>query len=130
MADAAGDGARTRRGRSATWPTSFMSWAMPAEAHHYTEQALEYAASHEVHTYASYVATTLAWLRLRRGDWDEAERITHSELERGITVVQLLAKTVLAELAVRRGDDDARDRAGRPRGARPTAPREPQRLCR
>ena len=105
----------------------FMSWAMPAEAHHYTEQALEYAASHEVHTYVSYVRTARAWLLLRRGDWDEAERITHSELERGITVVQLLAKTVLAELAVRRGDDDARDRVA-DLAAHADRAAEPQRL--
>ena len=32
------------------------------------------------------------------------------EIERGMTVPQLLAKTVLAELAVRRGDDDAAER--------------------
>ena len=63
-----------------------------------------------MHTYVSYVPTALAWMQLREGDWDEAERITHGEIERGITVVQLLAKTVLAELAVRRGDQDAGDR--------------------
>ena len=87
-----------------------MSWARPEPALRYAEQALAYAESHEVHTYVSYVTTALAWMHLRKGDWDEAERITHGEIERGITVVQLLAKTVLAELAVRRGDQDAGDR--------------------
>jgi DNA-binding CsgD family transcriptional regulator/tetratricopeptide (TPR) repeat protein len=87
-----------------------MSWARPEPALRYAEQALAYAERHEVHTYVSYVNTALAWMRLRNGDWDEAERITHGEIERGITVVQLLAKTVLAELAVRRGDQDAGDR--------------------
>jgi DNA-binding CsgD family transcriptional regulator/tetratricopeptide (TPR) repeat protein len=87
-----------------------MSWARPEPALRYAEQALAYADRHEVHTYVSYVSTALAWMRLRSGDWDEAERITHGEIERGITVVQLLAKTVLAELAVRRGDQDAGDR--------------------
>ena len=87
-----------------------MSWALPETALRYAEQALAYADSHEVHTYVSYVTTVLAWLRLRKGDWDEAERVTHGEIERGITVVQLLTKTVLAELAVRRGDADAADR--------------------
>ena len=48
----------------------------------------------------------IAWLRLRAGEWDEAERLTRREMESGI-VVRLLAKTVLAELAVRRGDPDA-----------------------
>ena len=87
-----------------------MTWGLPGPGQSYAEQALAYASVHEVHMYASYVRTLLAWLRLRSGDWDEAERITHGEIERGITVVQLLAKTVLAELAVRRGDIDAADR--------------------
>ena len=51
--------------------------------------------------------TTMAWLRLRAGEWDEAERITQNEIDKNITVIQLLAQTVLAELAVRRGDADA-----------------------
>ena len=87
-----------------------MSWARPEPGLRYAEQALAYAENHEVHTYVSYVRTALAWMRLRQGEWDEAERMTHSEIERGITVVQLLAKTVLAELAVRRGDQDGGDR--------------------
>ena len=33
----------------------------------YAEQALAYAEEHEVHTLASYVATMIAWLRLRAG---------------------------------------------------------------
>src|SRR5262249_27088338 len=40
------------------------------------------------------------------GEWDEAERLTRREIESGM-VVRLLAKTVLAELAIRRGDPDA-----------------------
>jgi DNA-binding CsgD family transcriptional regulator/tetratricopeptide (TPR) repeat protein len=87
-----------------------MSWAQPEPALRYAQQALAYAEEHEVHTYVSYVTTVLAWLRLRSGDWDEAERITLGEVERGITVVQLLARTVLTELAVRRGDPDAAER--------------------
>ena len=87
-----------------------MTWGLPEPGRQYAEQALRYATEHEVHMYASYVTTLLAWFRLRSGDWDEAERITHGEMERGITVVQLLTKTVLAELAVRRGDQDAGDR--------------------
>jgi DNA-binding CsgD family transcriptional regulator/tetratricopeptide (TPR) repeat protein len=87
-----------------------MSWGMPEAALRYEREALAYAETYEVHTYVSYVTTGLAWLRLRSGDWDEAERVTQGEVERGITVVQLLAKTVLAELAVRRGDADARNR--------------------
>jgi DNA-binding CsgD family transcriptional regulator/tetratricopeptide (TPR) repeat protein len=84
-----------------------MSWGDPRAAQRHAERALAYAERHEVHAYVSYVKTLLAWMRLRAGDWGEAERITRGEVERGITVVQLLAKTVLTELAVRRGDGDA-----------------------
>ncbi len=84
-----------------------MTWARPREAVRHARRALAYAEQHEVHAYVSYVSTGLAWMRMRAGEWDEAERITRGELERGITVVQLLAKTVLTELAVRRGDQDA-----------------------
>ena len=87
-----------------------MSWAKPEPALRYAQQALAYAERYEVHGYVSYVTTLLAWLRLRAGDWDEAERITRGEIERGITVVQLLAQTVLAELAIRRGDPDGPER--------------------
>ena len=87
-----------------------MSWALPEPAARYARRAVAYAETYEVHTYVSYVTTGLAWMRLRKGDWGEAERITQGEVERGITVVQLLAKTVLAELAVRRGDPDAAER--------------------
>ena len=84
-----------------------MTWALPDPGQRYAEQALEYAREHEVHMYSSYVTTLLAWYRLRSGEWEEAERIAYGEVERGIPVVQLLTKTVLAELAVRRGDQDA-----------------------
>ena len=84
-----------------------MTWARPREAVRHARRALAYAEQHEVHAYVSYVSTGLAWMRMRAGEWAEAERITRGELERGITVVQLLAKTVLTELAVRRGDQDA-----------------------
>lgn len=87
-----------------------MSWAKPEPALRYAQQALAYAERYEVHAYVSYVTTAMAWMRLRAGEWDEAERVTRGEIERGITVVQLLAKTVLAELAVRRGDPDAGER--------------------
>ena len=78
--------------------------------------------------YVSYVTTGLAWLRLRSGDWDEAERVTRGEVERGITVVQLLAKTVLAELAVRRGDPDAYERVA-DLAAHADRAAEPQRMA-
>lgn len=60
---------------------------------------------------SSYAATVIAWLRLRAGEWDEAERLTRREMESGV-VVRLIAKTVMAELAVRRGDAHAAERLG------------------
>ncbi len=86
---------------------ALMLWVEPGAALRYAEQALAYAHGHEIHALASYNATMIAWLRLRAGEWDEAERLTRGEIERGSSVPQLLAKTVLTELAVRRGDPDA-----------------------
>ncbi len=82
-------------------------WVRPGPALAYAEQALAYAEEHEVHILVSYAALICAWLRLRAGEWDEAERVARAELEAGRTVTQLLARTVLTELAVRRGDPDA-----------------------
>jgi DNA-binding CsgD family transcriptional regulator/tetratricopeptide (TPR) repeat protein len=109
VADAAGEREEAVRALGNLGFTLFY-WARPEPAAVYLEQALGYARDHEVHHLASYLATTQAWVRLRAGAWDEAERMTRSEIERGITVPQLLAKTVLAELAVRRGDADADER--------------------
>jgi len=89
---------------------TFMFWVQPDKALQQAERGLSYAQEHEVHNLASYLATTTAWLRFRAGDWDEGERVALRESERGYAVPQLLANTVLAELAVRRGDADAAER--------------------
>jgi hypothetical protein len=107
-----------------------MSWARPEPALRYAQRALDYAETYEVHTYVSYVKTGIAWMRLRNGQWDEAERTARSEIARGMTIVQLLANTVLAELAelaVRRGDADALDRVA-DLEAHASRAGEPQRL--
>ena len=109
VADAAGDRHEAVRALI-NLGYSLMCWVQPDASRRTLERALAYAEEHEVHALASYAATTLAWLRLRAGDWDEAESITRRELERAVTVPQLLAKTVLADLAVRRGDPDAGER--------------------
>ncbi|MGH3037865.1 MAG: hypothetical protein ACRDLZ_00395 [Gaiellaceae bacterium] len=109
VADAAGDRHEATRAL-VNVGYSLMCWARPEAASRYTKQALAYAEEHEVDTLSPYTATMAAWLRLRAGDWVEAERAIREEIERGSTVAQLLAKTVLAELAVRRGDPDASDR--------------------
>jgi ATP/maltotriose-dependent transcriptional regulator MalT len=82
----------------------------PEQALRYAQQGLAYAQEHEVITLRPYLATIVAWLRLRAGEWDEAERIVRAEIARETTVPQILARTVLADLAIRRGDEDAPDR--------------------
>jgi DNA-binding CsgD family transcriptional regulator/tetratricopeptide (TPR) repeat protein len=109
MADAAGEREDATRALG-NLGFVLLSWARPVQALSYYRRALAYADRHEVHTYVSYGTTALAWLRMKEGDWDEAERITRGEVERGMTIVQLLAQTVLTELAVRRGDPDAPER--------------------
>jgi DNA-binding CsgD family transcriptional regulator/tetratricopeptide (TPR) repeat protein len=109
VADAAGDRYEATRALG-TLGYSLMCWVQPEPANRYLQQALAYGQEHEVHNLVSYVATAVAWLRLRAGEWDEAEQVIRSEIQKGITVTQLLAKTVLAELAVRRGDPDASER--------------------
>ena len=107
---------------------ALMSWAQPQPAVQYARQALAYAEQNEVHNLASYVAITLAWLQLRAGEWEEAEAITRGESEKSISVAQLVATTVLAELAVRRGDPDASERLA-DLAARAVRASEPQRLA-
>jgi DNA-binding CsgD family transcriptional regulator/tetratricopeptide (TPR) repeat protein len=109
VADAAGDGHEATRAL-ANLSFNLLTFVQPAESRRRAEAALEYAEAHEVHTIASYLAAAIGWLRLRAGEWEDAEHIARCEVDRGIDVAQLLAKTVLAELAVRRGDPDANDR--------------------
>jgi DNA-binding CsgD family transcriptional regulator/tetratricopeptide (TPR) repeat protein len=107
---------------------ALMSWAQPEPAVRHARQALAYAERNEVHNLASYVAITLAWLQLRAGEWEEAEAITQGESEKSISVAQLVARTVLTELAVRRGDPDAAERLAE-LAAQAVRASEPQRLA-
>ncbi len=109
VADAAGDRQEATRALGNLGFT-LMWWMEPDEALRYEQQALAYAQEYEAHNLGSYLHTMVAWLRLRAGDWDEAERAAQADVGQGASVVQLLAKTVLAELAVRRGDPDAAER--------------------
>jgi len=111
IADAAGDRHEAARAL-VNLSYTLMLWARPEEALVHAEHALDYAEQHEIQTLAAYIATTIAWLRLRAGEWDEAEQVALREIERASTVTQLLAKTVSTELAVRRGDPDAGARLG------------------
>jgi DNA-binding CsgD family transcriptional regulator/tetratricopeptide (TPR) repeat protein len=109
VADAAGDPHEATRALVNLGYT-LMLWGRADAALPHARRALEYADRHDQRTMLSYCALTVAWLRLRAGEWEEAERIAREELERVASVAQLLATTVLAELAVRRGDDDAAGR--------------------
>ena len=60
-----------------------MTWVQPEPALALPAQALAYAREHEVHNLAAYLEMMLAWLRLRRGEWEAAERAARSALERG-----------------------------------------------
>ena len=87
-----------------------LGWGLPREAAPYIDDAVAHAAEHEVRNMQSYAEVTRAWLRLREGEWDEAERVATVEAEDGRSVSTLLARTVLAELALRRGDPDVDER--------------------
>jgi len=109
IADAAADRHEATRAL-ANLAYTLMLWGRADLARTFGERALAYAVEHEQHTFMSYLAMMIAGLRLRAGEWDEAERIAQEEIRRESGVSQLLAKTVLAELAVRRGDADATER--------------------
>src|SRR4029079_9834898 len=74
---------------------SLMSLVRPDEAMGYARWALAYARDHEVHTLRAYITVPIAWLQLRAGEWDEAERAARAELAGTASVPQLLAHTVL-----------------------------------
>jgi predicted ATPase/DNA-binding CsgD family transcriptional regulator len=88
------------------------AWLKPAEALRWAEEGMAYALENEEYTLSSYAAATIAWARLRAGEWEAAEAAALRELERDSSVSQLLVKTVLTELAVRRGDPDAAELLG------------------
>jgi DNA-binding CsgD family transcriptional regulator/tetratricopeptide (TPR) repeat protein len=109
MADAAGDRHEAVRALLGL-AGGFLEWVRPQEALCHAQRASAYAERHQVDTLHAYLAAMIAWLRLRAGEWEVAERSARAEVDKGVTVAQLLARIVLAELAVRRGDEDALDR--------------------
>ncbi len=108
LADAAGERHEATR---ALVNLSFaaIAWVRSEKAWTYIGRALEYAEEHQVETLLLYARVMTAWLHAKRGEWDEAEGIVRGA-GGGDSVPSLLADTVLAELAVRRGDDDAAER--------------------
>jgi DNA-binding CsgD family transcriptional regulator len=82
----------------------------PDVAWEYTRRAIDYAEEHQVDTLLHYARHISAWLHLEEGGWAEAERIVRRSPDTGPNVAQLLARTVLTSVAVRRGDVDAPER--------------------
>jgi DNA-binding CsgD family transcriptional regulator/tetratricopeptide (TPR) repeat protein len=81
-------------------------WARPESAARHAEAGSRYAESYDLHWLAAYLHLTSAWLALRAGDWEAAERVVREELRSGRVISHLLARTVATDLAVRRGDAD------------------------
>ncbi|HEX2141321.1 MAG TPA: AAA family ATPase [Candidatus Limnocylindria bacterium] len=108
-ADAAGDRHEATRALLGLSGILF-EWVRPAEAIRIGDEAIAYAERYQVDTLLAYLKAMRAWMHLRAGEWAEAERLAWAEIERDVTVAQLVAKTVLAALAVRRGDADAAER--------------------
>jgi DNA-binding CsgD family transcriptional regulator len=84
-----------------------MNWVRARDALTISRAAVAYSDRYEVHHMAPYNILTEAWLQMRAGRWGDAERVALAHAQTKVTVHRLLAETILAELAVRRGDDDA-----------------------
>ncbi|MGY1815485.1 ATP-binding protein [Blastococcus sp. SYSU D00820] len=84
-----------------------LMWLRPDRAREQAERGLALATATEVDALGAYLEVTLAWLRARAGEDGAAVAVAAAAAERGATVTQLLARTVLAETAVRRGAPDA-----------------------
>ncbi|MCZ2860797.1 ATP-binding protein [Blastococcus sp. VKM Ac-2987] len=86
-------------------------WVRPERALRSLQDGVRYAREHEVDTMVGYLEAIRAWLLLRQGAEDEATGLARATLTRAAapesTVAGLVARTVLAERAVRRGADDA-----------------------
>ena len=86
---------------------TLFTWHDPAEARAVSERGHGYAIQHEMLVLVPYFRGMLTWLDLREGRWKSADRL---EVPTATTINSLLAHTVLAERAVRRGDEDAEER--------------------
>jgi DNA-binding CsgD family transcriptional regulator len=106
VADLVGDRHEATRALLGLSGTLF-EWVRPAEAWETGERAIAYAERHQVDALLTYLRSMRARMLARRDEWSAAERVASLEAEREGTVAQLLAKLVLVQLAIRRGDSDA-----------------------
>ncbi len=93
-----------------------LQWVRPRTARIHAEQGRAYARSHEVDTMAAYLEAIAAWLLARGGAQHQAaqlaDRLAGDRRRPPHTVVDLQARTVLTELAVRQGAPDADEQLG------------------
>ncbi len=89
-------------------------WVRPRAAQGHGEVGYQDARAHEVDGMAEYLEAILAWGRLRAGVREDAARLagTRAVARTEGAVTALQGRTVLAELAVRRGDSDAAELLG------------------
>jgi DNA-binding CsgD family transcriptional regulator/tetratricopeptide (TPR) repeat protein len=91
---------------------SLLDWFRLDEAERFLQQAVKLAEEAEFLGFLSYMRTEQARLALARGQWDDAIRYAQLALELIMSVhrpTQMAALTVLARVAVRRGQPDAAD---------------------
>jgi DNA-binding CsgD family transcriptional regulator len=91
-----------------------LMWVRPEPARVHADQARAFARAHELDGMAAFVDGLLAWLELRAGRIDQAtasvaDRRSARTVADG-TIAAQQARTVLTELAVRRGDAEAGER--------------------
>jgi DNA-binding CsgD family transcriptional regulator/tetratricopeptide (TPR) repeat protein len=89
---------------------SLLDWVRLDEAEQYLPAAAKLAEEAEYLGFLSYMRTEQARLALARGQWDDAVRYAELGLELSLSAhrpTQMAALTVLARVAVRRGQPDA-----------------------
>jgi tetratricopeptide (TPR) repeat protein len=106
FADAVNEPHESVRGLT-NWASTLFTWHHPARARRMAARGEAYAVEREMHALVPYFHGMLAWLDIRQGRWESADRLDVPDEK---TINTLLARTVLAERAVRRGDDDAQER--------------------
>jgi DNA-binding CsgD family transcriptional regulator/tetratricopeptide (TPR) repeat protein len=92
---------------------TLLDWFRLDEAEQFLRPGIRLAEEEEFLGFLSYMRTAQARLALARGHWDEAVRYAELGLELSTGAhrpTQMSALTVLARVAVRRGQDDAGDR--------------------
>lgn len=84
-----------------------LQWVRPGSALVWCQRGRSHADEHELRSLREYLDSVLAWLLLRRGDTEGADRLLSAVTPPDPSVVRLQAMTVRAEKAVRFGHEDA-----------------------